>query len=142
MFMGGSMTYKISGGCACGAVRYEIAADPQFRCQCQRRGCQRTTGAGHSDILGFSENGIAMVGTLSFHEAAGDSGKSVGRGFCPKCGSPLLWNSRRFPGLHLLRPAAWMTQACSSRQAVLYTSHAWDHLDLELPKFEKLGPRD
>ena len=50
------MTFKIGGGCACGAVRYEIAADPQFQCQCQCRACQRTTGAGHSDVLGVSEN--------------------------------------------------------------------------------------
>jgi len=55
------MTFKIGGGCACGAVRYEIAADPQFQCQWQCRGRQWTTGTGHSDVLGFSENAIAMV---------------------------------------------------------------------------------
>jgi len=55
------MTFKIGGGCACGAVRYEIAADPQFQCQWQCRGRQWTTGTGHSDVLGFSENAIAMA---------------------------------------------------------------------------------
>ena len=49
------MTAKISGGCACGAVRYEIAADPQFQGQCQCRDCQRATGTGHADGLGFPQ---------------------------------------------------------------------------------------
>ena len=55
------MTAKINGGCACGAVRYEIAADPQFQGQCQLR----ATGTGHADGLGFPENAVALVGTLS-----------------------------------------------------------------------------
>jgi hypothetical protein len=50
-----AMTAKINGGCACGAVRYEIAADPQFQGQCQCRDCRRATGTGHADGLGFPE---------------------------------------------------------------------------------------
>jgi hypothetical protein len=138
------MISKICGGCACGAVRYEIAADPQFQCQCQCRACQRTTGTGHSDVLGFSESAIAMAGTLSFHEATGDSGKSVSRGFYPKCGSPVLWKFEALPGLALITAGSLDHPSGFKRQAVLYTSqgHAWDHLNPELPKFEKLWPRE
>ena len=110
------LTSKIHGGCACGAVRYEIAANPQFQCQCQCRACQRATGTGHADVLGFFENDVAMVGTLSFHEGTGDSGKSVSRGFCPKCGSPLVWKFAANPGLAIIMAAAWTTQACSTPQ--------------------------
>ena len=119
------MTAKISGGCACGAVRYEIAADPQFQGQCQCRDCQRATGTGHADGLGFPENAVALVGTLSFYEVIGDSGKTVSRGFCPKCGSPVLeirsesWrccNHGRQPGQpwHIQAPsrALCLTGAC------------------------------
>jgi hypothetical protein len=41
----------------------EIAADLHFQCQCQYRACRRATGTGHADVLGFSENDVAMVGT-------------------------------------------------------------------------------
>jgi hypothetical protein len=138
------MNSKIRGGCACRAVRYEIAGDPQFQCQCQCSTCQRITGTGHSDALGFSEGAVSIAGTLSFYQAAGDSGKSVSRGFCPKCGSPLLWKFAALPGLVLITAGSLDDPSMFKPQAVLYTSagHAWDHVDPELPKFEKLWPRD
>ena len=138
------MTSKIHGGCACGAVRYEIAANPQFQCQCQCRACQRATGTGHADVLGFFENDVAMVGTLSFHEGTGDSGKSVSRGFCPKCGSPLVWKFAANPGLAIIMAGSLDDPSVFNPQAVTFASqgHAWDHLNPELPKFEKLPPRD
>jgi hypothetical protein len=97
------VTPKIRGGFACGAVRYEIAADPQFQRQCQCLACQRATSTGHADAIGVSENAVAMVGTLSFHKVTGDSGKTVSRGFCSKCGSPLLWKFAANPGLAIIK---------------------------------------
>src|SRR6516162_8261982 len=108
------MTAKISGGCACGAVRYEIAADPQFQGQCQCRDCQRATGTGHADGLGFPEPAVALVGTLSFYEAIGGSGKTVSRGFCPKCGSPVLSKFAANPGVAVIAAGAWTIPAYSS----------------------------
>jgi hypothetical protein len=138
------MTAKIGGGCACGAVRYEIAADPQFQGQCQCRDCQRATGTGHADGLGFPENAVALVGTLSFYEVVGDSGKTVSRGFCPKCGSPVLWKFAVNPGVAVITAGSLDDPGVFKPQAVLYASqgHAWDHLNPELPKFEKLPPSD
>ena len=94
--------------------------------------------------FGFSEGAVSIAGTLSFYQAAGDSGKSVSRGFCPKCGSPLLWKFAALPGLVLITAGSLDDPSMFKPQAVLYTSagHAWDHVDPELPKFEKLWPRD
>jgi hypothetical protein len=122
------MTAKISGGCAVGAVRYEIAADPQFQGQCQCRDCQRATGTGHADGLGFPENAVALVGTLSFYEVKGDSGKTVNRDFCPKCGSPVLWKFAVNPGVAVITAGSLDNPGVFKPQAVLYASqgHAWD----------------
>jgi hypothetical protein len=138
------MNSNIRGSCLCGAVRYEIKGDPQFQCQCQCRACQRTTGTGHSDTLGFSEDAIAVLGTLNFYTATGDSGNAVTRAFCPKCGSPMLWKFAAFPGLALVMAGSLDDPSGFMPQAVLYASqgNAWDHMNPELPKFEKLWPRD
>jgi hypothetical protein len=137
------MTAKISGGCACGAVRYEIAADPQFQGHCQCRDCQRATGTGHCDVLEFPESAVALVGTLSFYEVIGDSGQTVSRGFCPKCGSPVLWKFVVNPGAAIITAGSLDNPGIFKPQAAVYASqgHAWDYLSPELPKFAKLPPQ-
>jgi len=85
------MTARFSGGCACGAVRYESASGPQSQRQCQCRDCQRATGTRHADIMVFAQKDLSLSGRLSFREVTGGSGKPVSRGFCAKCGSPVLW---------------------------------------------------
>ena len=47
------MSKAFTGGCACGAVRYEIADDPMVMNDCQCRDCQRTSGTGHGSYLTF-----------------------------------------------------------------------------------------
>jgi hypothetical protein len=41
------MSTTVTGGCACGAVRYEYSADPVFMGNCHCRDCQRTTGSAY-----------------------------------------------------------------------------------------------
>ena len=47
------MSDPYTGGCACGAVRYEIAAEPVFMNDCQCRDCQPASGTGHGSYLTF-----------------------------------------------------------------------------------------
>jgi len=49
----------LSGGCLCGAVRYEVAGDAVrfYHCHCER--CRRATGTGHASNL-------FVKGTLSW----------------------------------------------------------------------------
>ena len=137
------MRGKFRGGCACGVVRYEIASDPQFQGQCQCRDCQRATGTGHADALGFAEKDVAVTGDLKFHRVKGGSGKTVERGFCPQCGSPVLWKFAVNPGLAVIMAGSLDDPSVFAPQSVLYASqgHAWDHMNPKLAKFEKLPPR-
>jgi hypothetical protein len=38
------MSQAYTGGCACGAIRYEISVEPIFQAECQCRDCQRMSG--------------------------------------------------------------------------------------------------
>jgi hypothetical protein len=40
------MSKPYTGGCACGAVRYEITAEPIMMLKCHCRDCQRIIGSG------------------------------------------------------------------------------------------------
>jgi hypothetical protein len=137
------MTARFNGGCACGAIRYESAADPQFQAQCQCRDCQRATGTGHADILSFAEKDLNLSGQLSFHEVTGGRGKTVSRGFCAKCGSPVLWRFAVNPGIAVVMAGSLDDPSVFLPQAVMFASqgHVWDYLNPGLPKFEKLPSR-
>jgi len=45
------MDKTITGGCACGAIRYEVAADPMVMFNCHCRDCQKTTGGGYTPVF-------------------------------------------------------------------------------------------
>ena len=49
------MSKAYTGGCACGAIRYEISGEPLVMTDCQCRDCQRTSGTGHGSYLTFAD---------------------------------------------------------------------------------------
>ena len=77
------MNASYTGGCACGAIRYEIAAEPIFAAHCQCRDCQKASGTGHGSFMAFPKAAVRLTGQPRFHESKADSGNTVGRGFCP-----------------------------------------------------------
>src|SRR3954451_4597135 len=79
---------KLTGGCMCGEVRYELKSEP-FDCGwCHCRTCQLSSGA---PAMAFAS---VRRGDWSV-SAGGDSIKSVQtssfgrRAFCSRCGTPL-----------------------------------------------------
>ena len=81
---------KCSGGCLCGAVRYEVVGPlrPVVYCHCSQ--CRRTTG--HflaATAAAKDELVIASDADLCWFA----SSESASRGFCGRCGSSLFWVS-------------------------------------------------
>ncbi len=81
----------LTGGCACGAVRYEVAARPlmMFRCHC--RDCQRVSGSAFTAALLFPQKHFRLThGDPRYHELPSVKGGFHTRGFCADCGSRLF----------------------------------------------------
>lgn len=76
-----------SGGCLCGAVRYETLGEPRFSPLCHCRMCQRWTGSAMLATVAFDRD--AVVFTKGEPRVYWSSGVSE-RGFCPNCGSSLF----------------------------------------------------
>jgi hypothetical protein len=49
------MNEAYAGGCACGAIRYEIADEPIAMNDCQCRTCQKKSGSGHGSYLNLPQ---------------------------------------------------------------------------------------
>lgn len=90
------MTDKISGGCACGAVRYESNAEIEFSFSCYCRKCQHATGTGHASSFALPVEAVKMTGRIKEYTSVSDSGAATFSGFCPECGSPMTSRTARF----------------------------------------------
>ena len=77
-----------SGGCLCGAVRYECANAPIMAGTCHCRDCQRHSGSAFATLMIFRKESVTFSGDpLSTFTHRGESGKQVSRCFCGTCGS-------------------------------------------------------
>ena len=137
------MSKAFTGGCACGAVHYEISAEPFFMVDCQCRDCQRKSGTGHGSYLTFgSREAVKLTGHATHWDMIGDSGNVKTRGFCPTCGVPVYLTSAAMPEFFSVHAASLDDPARYQPQAVIFRSsgHDWDRVDLALPQFEKMPP--
>jgi hypothetical protein len=84
------MATPLTGGCLCGAVRYECSAEPVMTGNCHCRDCQRATGGTYASAVFVPRNAVTITGEVKYYDSTGDSGNIVSRGFCPTCSSRLF----------------------------------------------------
>ena len=130
------MTTTLSGGCICGAVRYECVAEPEFSIICQCRQCQRISGSGHAASFAVSAKATTIEGQISFYPLTADSGNTVSNGFCANCGAPLLKKTTKLPELLFFHAGTLDDPALFRPQMVVFeeSKQPWDHVDPALPR--------
>jgi hypothetical protein len=137
------MTDVSTGGCACGAIRYEISGEPVFTNHCHCLDCQHMSGTGHGSYLTFPAAGAKVSGEASHWDIVADSGNVKTSGFCPRCGSPVYLRFSAMPQIFTVHAASLDDTSRFKPQAVTYRvrAPAWDHVDAALKMFEKMPPR-
>lgn len=130
---------SISGGCACGAVRYECSADPILAANCYCRDCQRSTGTQMASVMLVPKAAFKLTGELKHHDTVGDSGGTVSRGFCPNCGSPILSLIPMMPDAVALKAASLDDTSLFQPMMQVYLKSAppWAAVRDDLMKFDK-----
>ena len=136
------MTASYTGGCACGAIRYEISGEPMMAGHCQCRDCQRMTGTGHASMMMFPLAAMKITGTPKFHDVKTDSGNTASRGFCANCGSFVMAKSSGMSGMMTIAAGGLDDPSRFRPQMVVYAirGHAWDRLDPALRSFPQMPP--
>jgi hypothetical protein len=85
---------KWTGGCQCGAVRYEFKVKPDNACICHCRMCQKQFGNFFGSFAGSHRDNFRITrGTLSHFKSSDDAL----RGFCRDCGTPLTYEALSRP---------------------------------------------
>jgi len=130
------MNRTISGGCACGGIRYQFEGDVEFAFQCHCRKCQRATGTGHAAAFAVDRRTVELQGEVRFYEAPADNGAPTYSGFCPTCGSPMLSKSSRFPDRLYFHAATLDDPTTFDPRFVVYEESAqpWDPIPQALSR--------
>ena len=139
------MKIPFTGGCACGAIRYECATEPIMMFKCHCRDCQQVTGGGFVPGLLVPKSAFQLTkGQLRYHFTPNAAGGKHRRGFCAECGSRITGGeSDRRPSEFIgitagsLDDPSWF-----SPQMDFFVSDAqpWDQMDPGIPKFQLYPP--
>ena len=134
---------KASGGCLCGAVRYEIDGQPMFMGHCHCRDCQKATGTGHVSVMVLPRAAVTITGETKAFAVTGSSGQSLTRHFCPTCGSLIYSDPAAMPGVVNVTAGTLDDPSLFQPQAAIFTRDrpAWDHLAGGLAEFETMPAR-
>jgi hypothetical protein len=84
-----------TGGCRCGGVRYAIEGTPLWVAHCHCNDCRRSIGAAFTTWSGWPEAAITWT---TIAPAPYQSSEGVTRSFCPTCGTPIAFASKRWKG--------------------------------------------
>lgn len=83
-----------SGGCLCGAVRFETHGAAKWTAYCHCHSCRKHTGAPVTAFAGFERDHVRFTkGAMATYQ----SSAGVKRGFCATCGSTLTYEGERWP---------------------------------------------
>ena len=135
------MPAPFSGGCLCGAIRYESRAEPLFSINCHCRDCQRTTGTAYAPVLAVPRDALSISqGEPTYYTSQSDSGETVSRGFCPECGSGIFSKLSANPDIVGLKAASLDDPSWFRPTVDIYTDSAqpWDVMNPDLPKVPKM----
>lgn len=129
----------LTGGCHCGAIRYETADKAIHHCLCHCTDCRKSAGAPATAWALAPADQVRITGTPVWY-ASSEHGR---RGFCGTCGTGLFYtNEAIFPGLIDVQSATLDDPDALPLQGQIQTAEriGWmTHLD-DLASFDRYPP--
>ena len=91
---------KRTGGCTCGAVRYEVNGETEILHNCHCTFCQRTSGSAFNTCCYFREEAIRILsGEMTTYTRINESGRKIDFHFCEVCGTTVVWEPEARPSM-------------------------------------------
>ena len=136
-----AVSVPFTGGCACGAIRYECTAEPFLVWKCHCRDCQQLTGGAF--FVGVFVPSAAFTfttGEPTYYVRQGGTGKTTRMRFCPPCGSTVGGRVDEYPDIRCVGGASLDDPSGLEPAADTWTASAqpWDYMNPGLPKYEHM----
>lgn len=129
-----------SGGCLCGAIRYQVKSDPVRVAHCHCDDCRRATGSAFATNIFVKGDDLAITqGAPKSYQHTVDSGNTMTKEFCADCGSQLFGSSSGATGMKSVKVGSIDDAAFVKPEIEVYVSKAlpFTHLSEATEHFEK-----
>jgi len=126
----------LSGGCHCGAVRYQMPEAVGHHALCHCTDCRKASGAPAVSWALAATDQITITGETRVYESSADGR----RHFCGQCGTSLFYtNAVIFPGQTDIQSATLDNPDALHLQAQIQTAEriGWMETAHELPSFHR-----
>ena len=134
----------LSGGCACGQVRYKVVGEPLFTHACHCSDCQRTTGSAFVIHTVMAKDDLEIQGETKATTLPTGSGAGYDPYFCTHCGT-FIWCKYHFSakGVIVIRSGTLDGTTLVKPQAHVFTRYMlpWMTLPTDVPVFEEFFDR-
>jgi hypothetical protein len=78
--------HLVTGGCSCGALRYEADGAPQFAGYCFCADCRKASGSGYLPFMRYPAAALRFSGEAAQHKLTHGDGREAVRNCCAACG--------------------------------------------------------
>ena len=130
----------ITGGCHCGAVRYEVTGEALTHALCHCTDCRRSAGAPMVGWTMYTSDAVKVTkGAPKVYESSAHGR----RHFCPDCGTGLFYtNATMLPGIVDIQSATYDDPGAVPPRAHIQVAEriGWMERAHELPAFERYPP--
>ena len=130
-----------TGGCHCGAIRYEVTGEAMHHALCHCSDCRRCAGAPMVGWTMYLESAVRMTkGTPKIYHSS-ETGR---RHFCGDCGTGIFYvNAANLPGIIDVQSATYDDPDAIPAQVHIQTADriGWMAEVHLLPAFERYPPQ-
>lgn len=121
------MSVSRKAACSCGALTATCVGEPARVSVCHCLACQQRTGSAFGVQARYEEEQVTVDGPVSLFNRVGDGGMHMTSGFCPGCGTTLLWRIAEAPGVVAIAVGAFADPQFPPPVRSIYEErkHAW-----------------
>lgn len=130
---------KISGGCYCGALKYEAKGEPMASFQCHCRECQFYSGGGANYSMAMPIDGFHYTQGKPKEFTRSDLEVAATRAFCGECGTAVASYYPGPPHAMILKVGCFDDPSVFQPAMALFTcdKQLFHHIPDDLPSFER-----
>ncbi len=134
---------KITGGCYCHEIRYEVDGDLEAAFQCHCRECQYITGGNANIVMVFAQDNFKYIKGKPSKFSRSDIKTPVNRYFCQNCGTAIGTISPSRPDSMIIKVGTLDDPSIFNPGAAIFTCdrQAFHHIPDGLPNFDKRPPK-